>query len=59
MVIAKSTLPEVLERIMDGEDVGTWFKGENVHPQLKREILLLVLLSRGKFLWMKDAVLLF
>lgn len=48
MVIAKSTLPEVLERIMDGEDVGTWFKGENVHPQLKKRDIIIGTAVKGK-----------
>ena len=47
-MIAKSTLPEVLERIMDGEDVGTWFKGENVHPQLKKRDIIIGTAVKGK-----------
>lgn len=50
MVIAKSTLPEVLERIMDGENIGTFFKGENVHPQLKKRDIIIGTAVKGKIL---------
>ncbi|WP_374110031.1 glutamate 5-kinase [uncultured Dialister sp.] len=48
MVIAKSTIPEVLERIMDGENIGTFFKGENVHPQLKKRDIIIGTAVKGK-----------
>ena len=50
MVIAKSTIPEVLERIMDGENIGTFFKGENVHPQLKKRDIIIGTAVKGKIL---------
>lgn len=36
MIIAKSDIPEVLQKIIDGAPVGTLFHAENVHPQMKR-----------------------
>lgn len=50
MIIAKSTIPEVLERIMDGDDIGTFFKGENVHPQLKKRDIIIGTAVKGKIL---------
>lgn len=41
MVIARSDTPQVLYRILDGEPVGTFFRADTVHPQLKkREIII-------------------
>ena len=48
MIIAKSSLPEVIERIMAGEELGTFFKGENVHPQLKKRDIIIGTAVKGK-----------
>lgn len=48
MVIAKSSLPHVVTRILDGEAVGTLFRGENVHPQLKKRDIIIGTAVRGK-----------
>jgi glutamate 5-kinase len=36
MIIAESDLPNVLYRIADGESIGTFFRADSAHPQLKR-----------------------
>ncbi len=36
MIIAASDLPNVLYRIADGESIGTFFRADSAHPQLKR-----------------------
>lgn len=41
MVIARSTVPRVLYRIMDGESVGTFFRAEDVHPQMKKRSMII------------------
>ena len=48
MIIAKSTEADVLQRIMDGEEVGTLFYGENVHPQLKKRDVIIGTAVKGK-----------
>ncbi len=48
MVIAKSSLPHVITRILDGGAVGTLFLGENVHPQLKKRDIIIGTAVRGK-----------
>lgn len=48
MIIAKSTGADVLQRIMDGEEVGTLFYGENVHPQLKKRDVIIGTAVKGK-----------
>lgn len=48
MVIAKSDAPDVLYRIMDGEEVGTLFHAENVHPQLKKRDIIIGTAVKGK-----------
>lgn len=48
MIIARSDLPDVLQKIMDGEEVGTLFKGENVHPQLKKRDIIIGTAVKGK-----------
>ncbi len=48
MVIAKSSLPHVITRILDGDAVGTLFLGENVHPQLKKRDIIIGTAVRGK-----------
>mgnify|MGYP002525643708 FL=1 len=41
MIIARSTVPRVLYRIMDGESIGTLFVGESVHPQMKKRKMII------------------
>lgn len=41
MVIAESMTPNVLYRVMDGEPVGTFFRGENAHPQMKKRKMII------------------
>lgn len=41
MVIARSTAPHVLYRIMDGESIGTFFRSEDVHPQMKKREMII------------------
>lgn len=41
MVIASSAEKDVLYRIMDGDDIGTFFKGKDVHPQMKKRKLII------------------
>ncbi len=41
MVIARSAEPQVLYRIMDGESVGTFFRAEDVHPQMKKRKMII------------------
>lgn len=48
MIIAKSDEADVLERIMDGEEIGTLFCGENVHPQLKKRDIIIGTAVKGK-----------
>lgn len=48
MIIAKSDEEDVLERIMDGEEIGTLFRGENVHPQLKKRDIIIGTAVKGK-----------
>ena len=48
MIIAKSDEKEVLLRIMDGEEIGTLFRGENVHPQLKKRDIIIGTAVKGK-----------
>lgn len=48
MIIAKSDEKDVLERIMDGEEIGTLFCGENVHPQLKKRDIIIGTAVKGK-----------
>lgn len=48
MIIAKSDEVDVLERIMDGEEIGTLFRGENVHPQLKKRDIIIGTAVKGK-----------
>ncbi len=48
MIIAQSDEPDVLERIMDGEEIGTLFCGENVHPQLKKRDIIIGTAVKGK-----------
>ena len=48
MIIAKSDEADVLERIMDGEEIGTLFRGENVHPQLKKRDIIIGTAVKGK-----------
>lgn len=48
MIIAESGIPGVLEKIADGEPVGTFFKAENVHPQMKRREIIIGSAVKGK-----------
>ncbi len=48
MIIAQSDEENVLERIMDGEEIGTLFCGENVHPQLKKRDIIIGTAVKGK-----------
>ncbi len=48
MIIAQSDESDVLERIMDGEEIGTLFCGENVHPQLKKRDIIIGTAVKGK-----------
>ena len=48
MIIAESQIPGVLEKIVDGQPVGTFFKAENVHPQMKRREIIIGSAVRGK-----------
>ncbi len=48
MIIAQSDEVDVLERIMDGEEIGTLFCGENVHPQLKKRDIIIGTAVKGK-----------
>jgi len=48
MIIAKSDEEDVLERIMDSEEIGTLFRGENVHPQLKKRDIIIGTAVKGK-----------
>ena len=48
MIIAQSNVPDVLEHIMDGEEIGTLFRGENVHPQLKKRDMIIGTAVKGK-----------
>ncbi len=48
MIIAQSDETDVLERIMDGEEIGTLFCGENVHPQLKKRDIIIGTAVKGK-----------
>ena len=48
MIIAQSDTADVLERIMDGEEIGTLFRGENVHPQLKKRDIIIGTAVKGK-----------
>ena len=36
MIVAKSDEPEILYRLVEGEQLGTLFYAENVHPQLNK-----------------------
>ena len=48
MVIASSGEPDVLYRIMNGETIGTFFKGRDVHPQMKQRALIIGADVKGK-----------
>lgn len=48
MIIAQSDVSDVLERIMDGEEIGTLFRGENVHPQMKKRDIIIGTAVKGK-----------
>lgn len=48
MIIAQSDTPDVLERIMDGEEIGTLFRGENVHPQMKKRDIIIGTAVKGQ-----------
>ena len=48
MVIAKSDAKEILQRIISGESIGTFFHAENVHPQMKRREIIIGSNVRGK-----------
>lgn len=50
MVIAESAMPQVLYRIMDGDPVGTFFRGENVHPQMKKKKMIIGADMKGRIL---------
>ena len=50
MIIAKGSLPDVILHIMDGEKIGTLFRGENVHPQLKKRDVIIGTAVKGKIL---------
>ena len=50
MVIAESAMPRVLYRIMDGELAGTFFRGENVHPQMKKKKMIIGADIKGRIL---------
>lgn len=50
MIIAKGSLPDVILHIMDGDNIGTLFKGENVHPQLKKRDVIIGTAVKGKIL---------
>ena len=41
MVIAESTVPQVLYEVMDGKPVGTFFRSEDVHPQMKKRKMII------------------
>lgn len=48
MVIAESAVPQVLYHIMDGESVGTFFRAEDVHPQMKKRKMIIGAGIKGK-----------
>ena len=48
MIIAESKNPEILQRIVEGEEVGTFFAAENVHPQMKRREIIIGSAIQGK-----------
>ena len=48
MVIAKSDAKEILQRIISGESIGTFFHAENVHPQMKRREIIIGSNVRGR-----------
>lgn len=50
MVIAKSTEPEVIERIVSGEEIGSFFKARNVHPELKKRDIIIGTAVKGRIL---------
>lgn len=50
MIIASSAEPQVLYRIMEGKAVGTYFVGENVHPQMKKRELIIGAGLKGRLL---------
>jgi glutamate 5-kinase len=50
MIIANSSEPHVIERIMDGQNLGTLFLGDNVHPQMKRRQLIIGSVVKGKIM---------
>lgn len=48
MVIAESMISQVLYQIMDGKSVGTFFRGEDVHPQMKKRKMIIGAGIEGK-----------
>lgn len=48
MIIAKSSLPEIISRIMDGEELGTLFCAEPVHHQMRKRSLIIGFSVKGK-----------
>lgn len=48
MIIAKSSLPETISRIMDGEEIGTLFCADPVHHQMRKRSLIIGFSVKGK-----------
>lgn len=48
MIIAQSDFPQILYRITDGEPIGTFFRADCVHPQLKRKEVIIGAGIEGK-----------
>lgn len=48
MVIANSSIHDVLFSIMDGEAIGTLFQADNVHPQMKKRQIIIGSAIKGR-----------
>ena len=48
MIVAKSDEPEILYRLVEGEQLGTLFYAENVHPQLKKRDIIIGTAVKGR-----------
>ena len=48
MVIANSSIHDVLFSIMDGETIGTLFQADNVHPQMKKRQIIIGSAIKGR-----------
>lgn len=47
-VIANSHIKNIIYKLMDGENIGTYFVADNVHPQLKRRKIIIGSELKGK-----------